>query len=188
MENNNKKQSPPLPDNILIKETMNSEDYFRIKIEKCLDDIKKDLKHLPCQVPGDNCLQKESIKEIKQDLDKTKKIQEDKIQPLGESYKLLSQKTDNQQSLLENIITMQGNMNIKLDEAKLEVQNTRLEYNKEMSDLKLNLITQLQGIVTTRDTKEKTQDRIMDVVQFLFKVIISILAIYGAFAAVGTAF
>ena len=187
MKSDNKEEKP-LKDEILIEESSSTDDYFKIKIEKCLEEIKKDLRYLPCQTAGDDCLQKENIKEVKKDLQKTQKNYEERVQPLAQSYKLLDQKTDSQQKILENIVTIQRDMNNKLDEAKLEVQETRLEHTKEISDLKLNLITQMQAVITIRDTKQETQDRIMDIIKFLFGLAVSILAIYGAISAVGAGF
>ena len=140
-------------ENILIDP--NRDDYFKIKMEKCLEDIKNDLKYLPCQYRGTECPQEARITNLKE---KITNMQQD-VGPLGQEQTAHGR-------TLESLIEMIGDLGSKLDAYKHEAIEAKLEHTKEMAQLRLELATQLQGIIVARDTKTDTKDRIMEAVKF----------------------
>lgn len=124
-------------ENLLIKKD-NSSDYFAIKIEKYLEEIKKDLRHLPCQSRPDDCLQDENIKKLKEEMETSKTI----LPPIITQQAIIDEKQDIQQLTLTRIEK-------KMDDFKEKSAKNQEKTQEEIGSLKLS-ITQLQ---TTKDTK-----------------------------------
>ena len=127
---------------VLIKHDDCPSSYFNLKIEKCLEEIKKDLRHLPCQGRVQDCLQHEPIEDIKLDV---KNINE-AATILRQDQKLINQKQDIQQTTLDRI-----EKNI-MDHNKIA--------GKEFENLKINVNTLKSVQAVEEDNKRLVREKI----------------------------
>ncbi len=158
----------------MIRYDRRGTDQLQINIEKCLEEIKKDLRVLPCKSDGTDCTQEKAIEELRESRKEAKQAYEichtEKLEPLIRANLMLNEKQDKQQVLLERIEK-------KIDQAQVDLHETKLENTKELAALRLDLVKQLTTVIVQKDTKQEIKLNTKNWIKWGLYVIISLATI-----------
>ncbi len=146
-------------------------------IKDCLEQIKQDLRFLPCQSgEEEQCLQAEKTEKLEQSVMDSKNAyllcHQEKLEPLLKTNALLHQKQDQQQ---KSINRLEG----KFDTFSKELQDNRLVDKNDLHKMQVNLTKQITEIVTQKETASMTKREIRDTIKWLIGIITGVAAVSG---------
>jgi hypothetical protein len=156
----------------------------RVDLVKCLEEIKKDLRHLPCQSKDEKgCLQDDKIQQLEKGVQDSHTAyilcHKEKLEPLIKSNLVLNEKQDLQQRTIDRIEIkvdkIQDKVSKDLDSIQTKMNEDRIVDKDDLKKLELALTK----IITQKETATTTKVEIRNVIQWALGIIIASAAVYG---------
>lgn len=162
-------------------------------MEKCLEEIKKDLRHLPCQ-SGDieSCRQTKTIEQLEKAVQDASTAyvlcHQEKLQPLIKSNLILNEKQDIQQKAIDRIEIKLDKIDDSIVEDLKRIEFKMLEdrvVDKDaLKTLEMGLTNEITKIITQRDTIKMTKNEVRDIIKWIVGITISAATLYGIIKAI----
>jgi len=175
------------------KDNMNISDNKAKIMEKCLEEIKKDLRHLPCQ-SGDieHCRQTKTIEQLEKAVQDASTAyvlcHNEKLGPLVKSNLILNEKQDIQQKAIDRIEvkldTINDGIAKDLKRIELKMAEERIIDKEDLKTLEMGLTNEITKIITQRDTVKITKNEIRDIIKWIVGITISAATLYGIIKAI----
>ncbi len=151
------------------------EDKHYKEIERCLKEIKKDLRFLPCQSgEEDQCLQAKKTEQLEQAVTDSRNAfllcHTEKLEPLIKNTALLHHKQDEQGKTIDRLED-------KFDTLTKELQTNRLLDKNDLHQMQITLTKQITQIITQKETASMTKREIRDIIKWSIGIITGIAAV-----------
>ena len=174
------KEQEKQTNNFLLKKERGTTDYFNIVIEQMLNEIKADLKALPCKHPDKLCPQESKIDKIICNYEDCNK---ERITPLIESQITSNQKLDTQSETINTILNNQNKIEGQLTQMIANYHDFALKHTEARHLFEQHINKKVSTLKTAQETKKEIYNNIWLYIKYLLGFVGSLLAIYGAITA-----